>query len=103
MAFGFTQDVPANEEMYRKIRESIGHDRPDGLIAHLALRREDGTLRYVDVWESEAQFETFRLARVEPAVEEVLASYGITSKPPDPGHEVLDVVHAWIGHEGEHG
>ena len=39
MAYGFVQDVPANEEMYRQIRDRLGEDRPDGLVAHKQLGR----------------------------------------------------------------
>ena len=44
MAYGFMQDVPANEEMYREIRDRLGEDRPDRLVAHVRQG-----LRYVNI------------------------------------------------------
>lgn len=75
MSYAFTQDVPANAEMYSKIKALLP-TQPSGMIVHLAIEREGG-LRYVDVWEDEASWIAFRDDHVEPAVGEVLAGYGI--------------------------
>ncbi len=96
MAYGFVQDVPANEEMYREIRDRLGDDRPEGLVAHVALRRDDG-LRYVDVWETQEQWERFREERLEPAVDAVLASHGLPHDHADVTLTEFDVVDAWLG------
>ena len=96
MAYGFVQDVPANEEMYREIKVRLGEQRPDGLVAHVALRREQG-LRYVDVWDSREQWERFREERLEPAVEAVLASYGLPHDHSQVTITEFDVVDAWLG------
>ena len=96
MAYGFVQDVPANEEMYRQIRDRLGAERPDGLVAHVALRREQG-LRYVDVWDSREQWERFREERLEPAVGGVLASYGLPHDHSQVTVTEFDVVDAWLG------
>jgi hypothetical protein len=90
MAYGFVQDVPANEEMYREIRTRLGDRRPEGLVAHVALRTDEG-LRYVDVWETQQQWERFREERLEPVVDAVLASYGL---PHD--HEQLTVTEFYV-------
>jgi hypothetical protein len=95
MAYGFVQDVPADEAMYREIRARLGA-RPDGLVAHVALRREQG-LRYVDVWDSKEQWDRFREERLEPAVEEVLASYGLPHDHSTVTIAEFDVVDAWLG------
>jgi hypothetical protein len=96
MAYGFVQDVPANEEMYGEIRARLGEQRPDGLVAHVALRREQG-LRYVDVWDSREQWERFREDRLEPAVDAVLASYGLPHDHSLVTITEFDVVDAWLG------
>jgi predicted urease superfamily metal-dependent hydrolase len=66
--YAFIQDVPITEELYAKIRAALGSEPLPGQIVHVVLKREDGLLRYVDVWESkqacDAAFET----RVHPAV-----------------------------------
>jgi|SRR5262245_7855602 len=95
MPYAFIQDVPANEEMYAKVRALLPTEAP-GLVAHLAIKREGG-LRYVDVWDSEAAWEQFRLAHVEPAVEEVLASYGIPHDHSLVTTEPIEVVDVWCG------
>jgi hypothetical protein len=96
MAFSFIQDVPANEEMYRKIRDLLPSEVPSGLIAHVAARRSGG-LRYVDVWESEADWNRFRDVHLEPVVEKVLAEYGIPHSHDDVKVEALDVIDVWRG------
>src|SRR4051812_28306346 len=66
--YAFIQDVPINEELYAQIRANLGSAPLPGLLVHLVVRREDGLLRYIDVWESkEACNETFE-KRIHPAV-----------------------------------
>jgi hypothetical protein len=96
MAYGFVQDVPASEEMYREIKVRLGGQRPEGLVAHVALRREQG-LRYVDVWDTREQWERFRAERLEPAVDAVLASYGLPHDHSLVTITEFDVVDAWLG------
>ena len=78
--YGFIQDVPANEEMYGQIRSRLGDQPPKGLVAHVVLTR-DGGLRYVDVWETQADWERFRDEEVEPAVDAVLSAIGPSPRP----------------------
>ena len=94
--YSFVQDVPANPEIYAKIKARLGSEPPTGLIAHLAFARADG-LRYVDVWETEQAWVAFRDACLEPAVAEVLSGYAI---PHDHGlvhTQAQDVVDVWLG------
>jgi hypothetical protein len=49
MSYAFTYDVPVDAEICARIKEGLGPQRPDGLIAHLTSRTDTG-LRYVDVW-----------------------------------------------------
>jgi hypothetical protein len=96
MTYAFVQDVPANEEIYGKIRAELGEVPPPGLIAHVVIRRPQG-LRYVDVWERREDWERFRFDRVEPAVSKVLAGYGIPHDESLTSTEEVDVIHAWLG------
>jgi hypothetical protein len=95
MTYAFVQDVPADEKIYAEIKELLPAN-PPGLIAHIALKR-DGGLRYVDVWETEAQWESFRVDHVEPAVGKVLAGYGIPHTHDDVSIQVVDAVDVWLG------
>ena len=95
MSYGFIQDVPANEEMYRQIMDLLPTETPPGLVVHIAVEHEGG-LRYIDVWDSEADWERFRVERIEPAVGEVLARYGIPHTHDDVDIQELDVVHTWV-------
>ncbi len=49
MVYAFTQDVPIDEPTYRKIMDRLGSEPLVGSLLHLAVRRDDGGLRYVDV------------------------------------------------------
>jgi hypothetical protein len=96
MPYAFIQDVPANEEMYRQIKAKLGDTPPAGLVCHVALAQEGG-LRYVDVWESEAHWERFREETLEPIVGEVLAAYGLPHDHSLVTLEPVEVVDAWRG------
>ncbi len=98
MAYGFIQDVPSNEEIYGKIRALLPDEAP-GLQAHIVIKR-DGGLRYVDVWDDEASWVAFRDTHVEPAVDQVLASYGIPHDHSLVTIEPIDVLDVWYGTAG---
>ena len=95
MAYAFIQTVPATEEIYGKVRTKLP-DNPPGLQAHLVIRRDDG-LQYVDVWDDEASWSSFRDAHVEPAVDEVLSSYGIPHDHSMTTIESIEVIDVWCG------
>ena len=102
--YAYIHDAPADRAMYARVLELIGADEPDGLVVHLALELPEGGLRYVDVWESQAAFETFQATRLGPAVRQMLAEHGIPADqgdgPDGPEHAgtlVLDVVDVWLG------
>ena len=94
--YGFIQDVPANEEMYAQIKARLGDRPPKGLVAHVVLTREGG-LRYVDVWETQADWERFRDEEVEPAVEAVLSAIGLPHDHSLVHTEEVTIVDAWLG------
>ena len=96
MPYAFIQDVPADENLYRQIRELLPTDTPAGLLTHIAAKR-DGGLRYIDVWETEAQWIAFRDTHVEPAVGEVLASYGLPHDASVVTLQPIDVIDVWCG------
>lgn len=96
MPYGFIQDVPANAEIYRMIKDKLGATPPPGLIAHVVMPREGG-LRYVDVWETEQAWTRFRDDHVEPAVSQVLAGFGIPHDHSLVATEPFDVIDAWVG------
>lgn len=95
MAHAFTYDVPIGPDVYARIKEGLGPEPPKGLIAHLAYRHGDG-LRYVDVWESEADWEAFVAERLHPVVDGVVTE-ALGFRPPEPPLRRLDLVDAWIG------
>ena len=93
MSYAFTYDVPINAETYARIKEGLGPQRPDGLIAHLAWRTDTG-LRYVDVWQSKDDYEAFAEQRLHPVVHPLLQEM-LGFVPPEPALTVLDVIDAW--------
>lgn len=90
MVHAFTQDVPIDYPTYERIIEAIGPVPLAGQIVHLCVRRADGGLRYIDVWESaEACARAFD-ERIHPAVAAVLAE----DRPPgEPSSTRLEVLH----------
>jgi hypothetical protein len=99
MSYAFIRDVPFNEKQYAEIRSEIGEEIPKGLVAHLAIRRSEG-LRYIDVWDTQADWERFRDQRVSPAVQKMMSTH---SFPPPTGPlpvEIIEVIDAMIGPTG---
>jgi hypothetical protein len=74
--YTYTQDVPIDGTAYRQIIDRIG-DRPvDGCLLHLCVRRPDGGLRYLDIWESEEACTRAFDERIHPAVYSVFKEIG---------------------------
>ncbi len=94
MTYAFTQDVPIDAGLYNQIVEGLGHEPPKGLIVHLAVERPEGGLRYIDVWDTEKDWDDFAEERLHPVVHPLLNSrYGET--PPEPDRLPLPVLHVW--------
>ena len=68
-----------SQEIYDRIRELIGLERPAGGIFHLAGPSPEGGWRVIEVWESEEDAQRFFEERVMPAAEAVGAP-----APPEP-------------------
>ena len=93
MTYAFVQDVDGgNWDMYQRIIEEAGDQRPEGLVVHVAGPTDRG-VRIINVWESEAACQRFLAKQLEPARARVLAGQGV--EPIMPRIEVLDVQHEW--------
>lgn len=96
MVHAFTQDVPIDLPTYERIIDAIGPEPLDGQLVHLCVRRPDGGLRYIDVWESvEACGRAFD-ERIHPAVAAVLAENRPEREPTSAPLEVLHMTGAGI-------
>jgi hypothetical protein len=93
--YAFTQDVPIDVAFYGRIVDGLGPEPPEGLIAHLAIERSEGGLRYVDIWESRAQCDRFTEERLHPVVHGLLAEVFGDQLPPEPERRPVPLVHAW--------
>ena len=91
MVYAYIQDVPIGEDLYRKIIDNIGPEPLAGSLLHLSVRRSDGRLRYIDVWESEDACTRAFEQRIHPAVD---SAFGGERPSGDPVVHRLDVVHA---------
>ncbi len=95
MTYAFTQDVPIDAAFYARIVEGLGSEPPAGMIVHLALERPEGGLRYIDVWESEADWDRFAEGRLHPVVHGLLAEIFGDQLPPEPERVLLPLVQVW--------
>lgn len=91
MVYAFIQDVPIGEELYRKIIAELGPEPMAGSLLHLCVRQPDGTLRYIDVWDSEEACARAFEERIHPAVD---AAFGGHRPTGEPTVQRLDVLHA---------
>ncbi len=96
MPYAFVQDVPADEHIYAQVRAKLGTEAPQGLVAHIVMKRPEG-LRYVDVWETRADWERFRDEQVDPAVRQVLGSLGIPFDRSQVKFEEVEAIDTWLG------
>jgi hypothetical protein len=99
MTYAFTYDVPITTEIYARIKDGIGPQRPPGLIAHLAYRTENG-LRYIEVWQAIQDWEAFADDRLHPVVHPLLQDM-LGFVPPEPPRTMLDIVDAWTAEHTE--
>jgi hypothetical protein len=93
MPYAFIYDTPATEEMYRKIRALLPDEMP-GLLAQVVTPCDLG-VRHIGVWESKAAFDAFHAEQVDPAVEKVLAGYGLEPNDDLTRFEELPVLDFW--------
>ncbi len=95
MTYAFTQDVPIDARFYDRILDGLGNEPPRGLVVHLAVERPEGGLRYIDVWQSEEDWDRFAEERLHPVVHPLLGSRFGTDFPPEPDRVPLSVIHVW--------
>lgn len=95
MPYAFTQDVPIDAAAYKRITDGLGEEPPKGLIAHVAIERPEGGLRYVDVWETEDDWDRFREERLHPVVHPMLREVFGDELPPEPEIMPISVIHVW--------
>ena len=93
MVYAYTQDVPIDEPTYRKIIDRLGPEPLKGSLLHLTVRRSDGGLGYVDVWESEELCARAFEERIHPAVQAVFKEIGFRPDG-EPAIHRLDVIDA---------
>lgn len=91
MVYAFIQDVPIDTAMYTRITDRLGDEPMDGLLLHLCVRRDDGGLRYIDVWESQEACARAFDERIHPAVD---AAFGGHRPGTEPTVDRLEVLHA---------
>jgi hypothetical protein len=91
MVYAYTQDVPVDEDRYHQIIANIGPDPVAGSLLHLCIRQPDGSLRYIDVWESEQACADAFEQRIHAAVD---AAFGGRRPSTEPEVHRLDVLHA---------
>ena len=89
MTYAYVQDVPIDTELYGRIAAALGDEPMEGLLMHLCVRRPEGGLRYIDVWETEEQCARAFDERIHPAVD---AAFGGQRPPGEPTVTRLDVV-----------
>src|ERR1700712_4598017 len=91
MVYAYVQDVPIDEELYRRVIDEIGPEPLAGALLHLCVREPGGKLRYIDVWESEEACARAFEERIHPAVN---AAFGGQRPAQEPIVHRLDVLHA---------
>ena len=89
--YAFTQDVPIGPELYARIIEELGPEPLEGSLLHLCVRRPEGGLRYIDVWESEEACTRAFEDRIHPAVDRAFGGARPAREPEAHPLEVVDL------------
>lgn len=97
MVYAYTQDVPIDESMYRRIIGELGPEPLEGSLLHLCVRGTDGTLRYIDVWQDEESCRRAFDERVHPAVDRAFGERRPSGEPTVHRLEVVDAAGALLG------
>ena len=97
MTYAFTQDVPIDAVFYKRIVDALGDEPPKGMVLHIAAERPEGGLRYIDVWQSEDDWDHFAEERLHPVVHSLLSEIFGDRLPPEPDRKPLPVIHTWLG------
>jgi hypothetical protein len=72
MAIAMMVDNPeGSQELYDKVRERLGLEKPAGGVFHVAGPSPNGGWRVIEVWESEEEAKRFLNERLLPAFEAV--------------------------------
>jgi hypothetical protein len=80
MAVAMLIDNPeGSQEIYERLRERIGLEKPAGGIFHVAGPSPNGGWRVIELWESEEEAKRFLAERLGPAAETV----GAPPPPPE--------------------
>jgi hypothetical protein len=95
MTYAFSQDVPIDAAFYKRITDGLGDEPAKGLITHIAIERPEGGLRYIDVWESEQDWDRFAEERLHPVVHGLLSETFGDQLPAEPDRTALSVIHVW--------
>jgi hypothetical protein len=95
VTYSFIQDLPIDAAFYERISDGVGEEIPKGLVLHLVMERPEGGLRYLDVWESEADLDRFIDDRVHPVVHELLREVFGDEPPPEPERVPQSVIQIW--------
>ncbi len=90
MVYAYTQDVPIDAEQYWKIIDELGPQPMAGQLLHLCLRRPEGGLYYLDVWEDEDSCTRAFEERVHPAVDRAFGGRRPSGEPVVHPLDVLD-------------
>lgn len=91
MVYAFTQDVPIDFDTYKEVIDNLGPEPLEGCLMHVCVRRPDGGLRYIDVWESRDKCAEAFSTRIHPAVDK---AFGGSRPDKEPRSEPLEVLHA---------
>lgn len=91
MVHAYEQDVPIDESGYRRVIANLGSVPLEGLLLHLCVRRGDGGLRYIQLWESAELCARAFAERIHPAVDE---AFGGARPATEPTVQHLDIIDA---------
>ncbi len=61
------------------------------------MKRTEGGLRYIDIWESEADWQRFVDERLHPVVHSLLATVFGNDLPPEPELSTEPLIDVWVG------
>jgi hypothetical protein len=96
MSYAYIRKAPFDLETHRVVREQVGPEVPEGLLVHLVFRRGE-ELEFIDVWDSEQDWERFQSDRLGRAVQAAQGERGTAAAPTASSSTEIDVVDLLVG------
>ena len=96
MSYAYIRKAPFDLETHRAVRQQVGPEAPAGLLVHMVFLR-GGELEFIDVWESEQDWERFESKSLGPVIQAMQTQSRAEAAPTGSSSTQIEVVDLLVG------